>query len=96
MMIVRGNNIYPEAIENWLWSQPEVVDFQGKLIEDKSLSRLVLTLELSGSPEAMGEKANGLARRFADRFLFHAEIEPVEIGTLPKAEHKSRRWIRKK
>lgn len=96
MMIVRGNNIYPEAIENWLWSQPEVVDFQGKLIEDKSLSRLVLTLELSGSPEAMGEKANGLAKRFADRFLFHAEIEPVEIGTLPKAEHKSRRWIRKK
>ena len=94
MMIVRGNNVYPNAIEDWLWSHPEVIDFQGKLLEEGTLSRLILTLELSGSPASWSEKARVLGRSFADRFLFHAEMETVEIGTLPKAEHKSRRWIR--
>ena len=94
MMIIRGNNVYPEAIEDWLWTQSEVVDFQGNLLEEGTLSRLVLTVELSCTQKSFGGMAKNLAQRFADRFLFHAEINPVEVGTLPKSEHKSKRWIR--
>lgn len=94
MMIVRGNNVYPGAVEDWIWKQQEINDFQGKLIESSGLSKLVLFVEFNAQKKSHLEMAKDLARRFADRFLFQAEVVSVLPGTIPKSEHKAKRWIK--
>ena len=93
MLIIRGNNVYPMAIEDWLWLQPGLIDFQAKIVESSGLSRLILNLEfrrgLNGEKEAVV-----VSNKFFDRFLFRAEVKSVLPDELPKTEHKSKRWIR--
>jgi phenylacetate-CoA ligase len=96
MMIVRGNNVYPQAIEDWIWKHPEVNDFQGKLMESSGLSKLVLFVEFNAQENFHSEMAKRLAQGFADRFLFQVDVVSVLPGTIPKSEHKAKRWIRGK
>ena len=91
MLIIRGNNIHPEAIENWLWSHPSVCEFRIEVHGEGAMSRLRLMLEL-----ATGTNKNAtiqsLKSGFQERFLFQADIETTD-APLPRFEMKSRRVI---
>lgn len=91
MLIIRGNNIHPEAIENWLWSHPDVCEFRLEVHGEGALSRLRLLVELA--PEANRiASIQALKSGFQERFLFQADIEATDTP-LPRFEMKSRRVI---
>lgn len=89
MLIIRGNNIHPEAIENWLWSQPEVKEFRIEVLESSSLTKIRLIIEVNDSVGNTGI-AKKIHSGFQERFLFQAEVE-IRNQPLERFEMKARR-----
>ncbi|HLU48707.1 MAG TPA: AMP-binding protein [Planctomycetota bacterium] len=103
MVFIRGNNVYPSAVEALLRRFCEVAEYRVVVIESGHLSRLVIELEPSVAPDLAGssdERGRSLATRVAqairDGLRFQADVEVVPPGTLPRFEHKARRFVRKK
>jgi phenylacetate-CoA ligase len=81
MLIVRGMNVYPAAIEAVLREFPDVAEF--RIVA----SATALRLEIE-APPALSER---IADAVKDRLLLRPEIAILPPGSLPRAEMKSRR-----
>jgi phenylacetate-CoA ligase len=92
MIYLRGNNLYPSALEAVIRRFPEVVEYRVHVEQAKSMP--VLRIEVEPLPTA---SANGLAERISrmvrDELLFRAEVMTVPTGTLPRFEMKARRIV---
>ena len=94
MIHVRGNNLYPSAIEAVVRKFPGVAEF--RLVVDRSGPLADLALEIEPTPDADGPQlAKSVARAIRDELLFRAEVTPVPPGTLPRFELKARRVVTK-
>jgi phenylacetate-CoA ligase len=90
MLIVRGMNIYPSAIENVVRELPEITEFEIRLNEVRQMAELELRIEVEG-----GEAA-AVSRRLERHVHHHLHLRPrvvlAEAGTLPRYEVKARRF----
>jgi phenylacetate-CoA ligase len=92
MIHVRGNNLYPAAIEAVVRRFPEVAEF--RIVVDRSgpLADLCVEVEpLDGSKPA--GLADAVARAIRDELLFRVPVEAVAPGSLPRYEMKARRVV---
>jgi phenylacetate-CoA ligase len=93
MIHVRGNNLYPSAVEAVIRRFAEVVEF--RVAVDRSGTLAALRVEIE---PAAGANGTGLAERvdraIRDELLFRAEVQAVPTGTLPRFEMKARRFIK--
>jgi phenylacetate-CoA ligase len=93
MITVRGNNVYPAALEATLRQWPEVVEFRVEARQDKELASLHIDIE-----PATVEQGRGLAEKVQDtirtQYLFRPEVTVVAPGTLPRFEMKAKRFHR--
>lgn len=93
MVFIRGNNVYPTAIEEVIRSVPEVAEYEAVVTRRGALTEL--TLRIEPVPEAEG-MADTICKRIQelirDRFYFRAEVVAVPPGNLPRWELKARRW----
>lgn len=89
MLIIRGNNIHPEAIENWLWSHPEVKEFRIEVREGSTLTKIKLIIETNNLLNT-SNTVKKLKSGFQERFLFQAEVE-ISPEPLDRFEMKARR-----
>lgn len=86
MVIVRGVNIYPSAIEAVVRGFPEVEEFQVTLDRTGSMAELELEVEAGeGVVAALGDR---LQRDLGLRI----PVKPARPGSLPRFELKARRW----
>jgi phenylacetate-CoA ligase len=81
MLIVRGMNVYPAAIEAVLREFPDVAEF--RIVASATALRLEV--------EAPAALAGRIADAVKDRLLLRPEVAAVPAGSLPRAEMKSRR-----
>jgi phenylacetate-CoA ligase len=90
MIHVRGNNLYPAAIEAVVRQFPEVAEF--RLIVDRTgpLTDLSVEIELANESPAT---ADAVARAIRDELLFRVPVTAVPAGTLPRYEMKARRVL---
>ncbi len=92
MIHVRGNNLYPTAIEAVVRRFPEVVEF--RIVVDRTGPLPDLRVEVEPADPAAGARlAEAVARAVRDELLFRVEVCPVPTGTLPRFEMKARRVI---
>lgn len=93
MLIVRGNNVFPGAVEAVVRQFPEVVEFRVRVREDAALSQVRVEIELSdgADPEQLVAR---MARAMQTALSFRADIQAVPRGTLPRFEMKARRFVR--
>jgi len=93
MLVVRGNNVFPTAVESVLRAIPEIAEFRMTVFDQGPLAQV--KLELEPAPQAVD---NGLAERarraLESAFSFRAEVWLVQPGTLPRSEMKSHRFVR--
>lgn len=89
MILLRGNNVYPSALEAVIHRFPEVAEYRVEIEQTE------LRIQVEVDPKA----ACGLAERLTDtirnELLFRAEVVPVPPGSLPRAEMKSKRINKK-
>ncbi len=94
MIHVRGNNLYPSALEAVIHRFPDVAEYRVEV--DSSESLTVLRIELEPAP---GSLASGLVQRvdraIREELLFRAEVRMVPTGSLPRYEMKAQRFHRK-
>ena len=95
MLIIRGNNVYPSAIEAILREFSGVAEFRLDVTERGAMADLRIEIE----PTADADRVR-LARQVSDairvRLLFRPDIALVEPGALPRFEMKARRLVRRK
>jgi phenylacetate-CoA ligase len=92
MIHVRGNNLYPAAIEAVVRRFPEVAEF--RIVVDRAgpLADLIVEVEpVDGSMPA--GLADAVARAIRDELLFRVPVSAVAPGTLPRYEMKARRVV---
>jgi phenylacetate-CoA ligase len=94
MIVVRGNNLHPSALQTILHRFPEVAEYRVEV--DRSGALPVLRVEVEPHPPA---QAAALAARvdqaIRDELLFRAEVRAVPPGSLPRFELKAQRLVRK-
>jgi phenylacetate-CoA ligase len=90
MIHVRGNNIYPAAIEAIVRRHPEIAEF--RLVIDRRESLANLRIEIECVPSADDSVLVDLvAKALKDELLFRADVVRVPPGTLPRFEMKAQR-----
>lgn len=93
MIHVRGNNIYPAAIEAIVRRFPAVAEF--RIIEDRTGPLADLRIEIEATAAAdVPELVEGIARAVRASLLFRVDVRSVPPGTLPRFEMKARRLVR--
>lgn len=93
MIHVRGNNLYPSAIEAVVRRFPEVAEF--RLVVDDSGPLADLRIEVEPDPAADGPRVcDAIARAIRDELLFRTAVVGVPPGTLPRFDLKARRLVR--
>lgn len=93
MLIVRGVNVYPSAIDNLMRSLPAVVEYEVEIRRREELDELLVKVETaSGVPFDQVEQA--LHEAFRARLNIRVEASWAAPGSLPRYELKARRYKR--
>ena len=87
MLVIRGVNIFPGAVDQIVRSFPEVVEYRLTVTTRQSLD--VLKLEIEDRLDAPRRVADELKLRLGLR----VEVTSVPIGSLPRFEGKARRFV---
>jgi phenylacetate-CoA ligase len=90
MLIVRGVNVFPSAIEAIVRRFP-VEEFQIEVFRDGELDEVRVLLEVEGGAGAVPRVQAALRAGLGIRL----EVDAVEAGTLPRFELKARRVVRR-
>jgi phenylacetate-CoA ligase len=99
MLIIRGNNLYPTAVEAIIRQFREVAEF--RVVARQSGELTALEVEIEPDPQAAppGKARDALRERVAaaleKTLLFRVEVREVPPGSLPRFELKGRRFIRR-
>ena len=93
MIVLRGNNLYPSAIQSLLHRFPEVAEYRVEVDESAALAVLRVEVELR-SPAPL-DAVSRIDEALREELLFRAEVRAVPPGTLPRFEMKSQRFVRK-
>ena len=92
MVIIRGVNIYPTAVEEVLRGFPEIAEYQVEVSRSRSLLELSVRIEPLGG----GAEAATLAERVQEAlhgvFNLRVPVALAPAGSLPRFEMKARRW----
>ena len=93
MLIVRGNNVFPYAIENLLREFPEVAEFRITVRQPGALAEL--GIEVEPLPDAaIGDLTERISSAFVNRLHFKPKVDLVDPGCLPRFEMKAGRFVR--
>ncbi|MDB4549157.1 hypothetical protein N9Z98_02760, partial [Akkermansiaceae bacterium] len=87
MVVVRGVNLYPGAVEEVVSSVEGILEYEVLIEEVNSMVEVRLRAEGSGARELEG--------RLREVFSLRIPVEEVLEGTLERFEMKSKRWKRR-
>jgi phenylacetate-CoA ligase len=91
MIHIRGNNVYPSAIEAVLRAFPAVAEFRVVVNRSNPLSDLLI--EVEPGPNAEDDLVHSVGQAIRDQLLFRAKIVLVPKNSLPRHEMKARRIV---
>jgi phenylacetate-CoA ligase len=87
MMVIRGVNIFPTAVEQILRSFPEIVEY--RMIAHKAGEMDALAVEI----EDRLDEPDRVAKELRLRLGLKVEVRGVPIGSLPRFEGKGKRFV---
>ena len=95
MIHLRGNNLYPAALEAIIRRFPEVAEFRIVVDQTGPLPDLRIEIEPRAADGA-AELAEGVSRAVRDELLFRVQVFAVAPGSLPRFEMKAKRVVHQK
>lgn len=93
MFVIRGNNVFPSAIDGILREFAEVVEYRLVVAQAGAMTDLRIDVEprCNGDPSGLLGRIEATVR---DRLNFRPSVVAVEAGSLPRFEMKARRVVR--
>jgi len=93
MIIVRGVNIYPSALEQIVSACAGVTEFRVRVLTREALAEIEVDVEVVADADA-GSVMQQLEGEFDRAFRLRVPVQVVAPGTLPRAETKAKRFVR--
>ena len=94
MVIVRGVNIFPSAVEDIIRAGGEVAEY--RVLVSRAHALAEMTVEIEPAPGCANPAAlvKRLERAFQDAFALRVPVRQLPPGTLPRFEMKAKRWVK--
>jgi phenylacetate-CoA ligase len=96
MFVVRGNNVFPTAVEAVLRRFDEVAEFRVTIHENGALTQVKLEVEPTPQCPNPPRLAEQVGHALHEALHFRAQVISVDCGSLPRFELKARRFIKMK
>lgn len=99
MFIVRGNNVFPSALEAIIRRVPEVAEFRVEAYDVGALTEIAIDLEptpAAADSRSLQQLSEQVSRMIQDNLSFRAAIRTVPCGSLPRFEMKAKRFVRRR
>ena len=93
MLIVRGVNVFPSAIDNLVRSLPSISEYQVEIRREAALDDLLIRIETTPD-QPFEEVEQELIGVFRSQLNIRIGIAKAEAGSLPRYELKARRFRR--
>lgn len=90
MIVVRGVNIYPSAVEAVVRQFPEVVEFMVEQRKVDAMDEIELVVEMDGNVAKPLLKK--IESKLRDTFSLRIPVKLAEPNSLPRHEFKAKRW----
>jgi phenylacetate-CoA ligase len=91
MVVVRGVNIFPTAVEQIVRSFPGVEEYRVEVYSEDDMTQVRVLIE-SREGEALRKQ---MEKRMQAALFLRIPVVLVESGSLPRFEMKAKRWVRK-
>jgi phenylacetate-CoA ligase len=93
MLLVRGVNVYPSAVENILRGFDAVAEYRVHIQNQRTLPELSIQVEVAPAHAHDATLTHRLEAALTNAFALRIPVALVPPGTLPRFEMKARRWI---
>jgi len=94
MLVVRGVNVYPSAIEQLVRSCGAVAEYRVEIHTERALPEIKIQLEPAPGSASDGGLAERLQTAMRTAFNLRVSVSIVPSGNLPRFEMKAKRWLR--
>jgi len=95
MIVVRGVNIYPSAVEEIIRTCGGVAEYQVVVTSPHALTEMHVTVEPAADCADTAVLARHLEYAFSSAFSLRIPVEIAAAGSLPRFEMKASRWVRR-
>lgn len=95
MLVVRGVNVYPGAVEEILRSCGNIREFQIEVFTQRALPELNLRIEPGLPHGEVPALIHRIETALRNAFALRVSVTCAEPGTLPRFESKARRWVKR-
>lgn len=102
MVIVRGVNVYPSAVDQIVRSEEQVIEYRvetcdstGEIQNSSSMTEMKLIVEPAPQCNDRQDLCNRLSHSLRNAFQLRVPVEVVKPGRLPRFEFKAKRWVRR-
>jgi phenylacetate-CoA ligase len=93
MVIIRGVNVYPTAIDELVRGLGQVAEYRVQLDRQGALTELRLEIEPAAACPDPAALARRLQQTLQNTLSLRVPVRAVGPGTLPRFEMKARRWV---
>jgi phenylacetate-CoA ligase len=93
MLVVRGVNVYPSAVENILRGFDAVGEYRVEIQNQRTLPELSIQVEAAPAHAHDATLTHRLEAALTNAFALRIPVALVPQGSLPRYEMKARRWI---
>jgi phenylacetate-CoA ligase len=92
MLVVRGVNVFPSAVENVMREFHEIDEFRVEIFDKEAMKEIKLILE--PRERSVVGLAERVSQRVRERIGLRPRVEVVAPGTLPRFELKAKRFFK--
>ena len=93
MLVVRGVNVYPGAVDNILRGFEAVSEYRVAIQNHRSLPELSIQVEPTPGSASDSSLRHRLEAALTNAFALRIPVSLVPPGSLPRFEMKARRWV---
>jgi phenylacetate-CoA ligase len=93
MLVVRGVNVYPSAVENILRGFDAVSEYRVEIQNHRTLPELSILVEAAPAHVHDSTLTHRLEAALTNAFALRIPVSLVPQGSLPRFEMKARRWV---
>jgi phenylacetate-CoA ligase len=94
MVVVRGVNVFPSALENILLASGQVAEYRVEVDSGRHLAELRVEVEPTPDCRDGAALAQRLEAELHTLLGLRIPVSPAPCGRLPRFEMKARRWVR--
>ena len=94
MVVVRGVNLYPSAVESVIRATGDVVEYRVEIREHKEMAEISVFAELGSGVTESAQVIHQLEESLRATFGLRVPVQEAPAGSLPRFELKAKRWVR--